>query len=164
MKTGFCLSLIGLLVLSASLSACTVTNEPPQASPSHDATTPASSPSESASVSPFETHSEYLSKFEEPTEVVSQVEGLGSAILEIGDLPAEYDSVGFIVSCTEPSSWEIQFSDGTSLGGSDCGDANSSGTDSVSVPIGQLREETARLKISDDVDVWATVFATVETE
>ncbi|MFJ2618873.1 hypothetical protein [Glutamicibacter sp. NPDC087344] len=105
-----------------------------------------------------------MSKFEEPTEVVSQVEVRGSALLELGDLPAEYDSVGFIVSCTEPSSWEIEFSDGTSIKGSDCGDANSGGTDSVSVTIGQLREETARLKTSDDVDVWATVFATVETE
>lgn len=155
--------LVGFMAASLVLTGCT-NSDKDSASSAEPGPTANPVGEEQSSVARFEEHKKLIEDFDDPSEIVSQVESNGSVKLRIGDLPARYDSVGFMVSCTGTSEWEVQFSNGSSFGGSNCGDDVPGSTASISLPITQLTEEEAWLDIEGEVKVWATVFATNEPE
>lgn len=108
--------LAGLATVSLALTGCTNSGESDSASSPCTSTATTRVISETADGSPFEEHKTFIDAFVEPSEIISQVEGNGSVDLPVGDLPAKFDSVGFMVSCTGSAEWEIEFSNGSSIG------------------------------------------------
>lgn len=107
----------------------------------------------------YKMHAESLQKLARPSQILSEVESDGSGKLPIREVPAGFDSVGFMVSCEGSSTWDIALSSGTKLGGSDCGD-DSSVMSNISVLRTDLGAKEVQLELSKEVKAWATIFAT----
>lgn len=149
-------------ILSAAtllLGACTSGSTSEATEPAIKTDNSPSTPTAQKATETYKMHSESLQNLAMPSQVLSKVQSDGSGQLPISEVPAGFDSVGFMVSCEGSSTWDIALSSGTKLGGSDCGD-DSSVTSNISVLSKDLGAKEVQLELSDDVKAWVTIFAT----
>ena len=145
-------------VAALSLAGCTGAEDtpPPSATPK---------PTSSAELSQvrFAGHQEYLSELGKESMIIARSESKGSADIKLEAIPKTLDSVGFLVSCTPATEWEIQYSDGSLIGSSDCNDAPQP-TAIIEIPTEQIKGDRVKLKIKNGTESWVTVYATTEND
>lgn len=161
--TTYLRAISGLTLISLLLVSCTGVSTPAATDPAEMTGSSPVSPdsADSTTTDIYKMHSESVQRLAKSSRVIGEVESIGSIELPIGEVPTGFDSVGFMVSCEDSSSWDIVLSSGVRIGASDCG-ADAGGIASVSILQKELNAIEVHLELCENVKAWTTIFATNE--
>lgn len=150
-------------IAGLALTGCTGADKTPVAETTAPSTTPSASPSASPTVDPFKSQQDRITELMEPTKILGQETAKSMATVQIGDLPAKYESVSFIVDCLETSKWELKYDGGKAFASGDCG-PDAIATSIVSVEVKDLKSETVSAVLDGKTEVYLTAFATLSED